>query len=91
MSKQLKHSNSYKIHYTSGPGKSYVIEPKGGELNYDLAHKNPQKFYESVIRQDVIEHKVSRQKDEDGHYVKGNHVSYSAKLNIVPTYVLDVS
>lgn len=42
----MRPSNTYRLHYTSSPDKSYVIEPRGGELNYDLAHKNPQKFYE---------------------------------------------
>ena len=42
------HSNrhsGYKLHYTASPEKSYVIEPKGGELDYELAYRNPVKFY----------------------------------------------
>ena len=30
-------------HYTTAPGKSFVIETTGP--NYDLAYKNPQKFF----------------------------------------------
>ena len=37
----MGYNDSYKIHYTASPDKSYVIEPKGGELDYDLAYKNP--------------------------------------------------
>jgi hypothetical protein len=33
-----------------------VIEPKGGEINYDLAFKNPLKFYDNVMNQDIREH-----------------------------------
>lgn len=62
-------NQSYKIHYTASPEKSYVIEPKGGELDYNLAYKNPKKFYESIIKQDIIEHKISHEKG--GHRVKG--------------------
>jgi hypothetical protein len=36
----------YSLVYTTGPEKSYVIEPHGGELNYKIAEKNPLKFYE---------------------------------------------
>lgn len=36
----------YSIIYTTGPNKSYVIEPHGGELDYNLAEKNPLKFYD---------------------------------------------
>ena len=35
-----------------------MIEPKGGELNYNLAYKNPLKFYDQVMTQDIIQHKV---------------------------------
>jgi hypothetical protein len=35
-----------------------VIEPHGGEINYELASKNPAKFYDQVINQDITKHKV---------------------------------
>jgi hypothetical protein len=47
--KNIRNTNGYKIHYTSSPEKSYVIEPKGGELDYDMAYRNPLKFYQSVM------------------------------------------
>lgn len=45
----VRHSQSYKLHYTASPDKSYVIEPKGGELDYELAYRNPVKFYNQVM------------------------------------------
>lgn len=36
----------YSLVYVTGPNKSYVIEPHQGELNYKLAEKNPEKFYD---------------------------------------------
>jgi len=36
----------YSLTYVPGPGKSYVIEPIGGELNYNIANKDPLKFYD---------------------------------------------
>lgn len=36
----------YSLTYCPSPGKSYVIEPHGGELKYNLAEKNPEKFYD---------------------------------------------
>jgi hypothetical protein len=38
----------YSLVYTT-TGKSYIVEPHGGKLNYDLAHKNPLKFYDQVF------------------------------------------
>lgn len=35
-----------------------MIQPKEGEINYDLAQKSPLKFYDKVMNADVIEHKV---------------------------------
>lgn len=48
----------YSLTYCSSPGKSYIIEPHGGELNYNLAEKNPLKFYDQVFNQDITQHKV---------------------------------
>ena len=44
----------YAFQYTTGPQKSYVIEPQGGGLNYKLAEKNPLKFYDKVLNQDIM-------------------------------------
>jgi hypothetical protein len=44
--KSGQRTQDYALHYTSSPGKSYVIEPKGGEINYRMARQNPLRFYE---------------------------------------------
>ena len=62
----------YSLTYTSSPGKSYVIEPHGGEINYKLAEKNLDKFYDQVFNQDVTKHKVRKEKDEEGSPRKRN-------------------
>lgn len=36
----------YSLVYVTGPNKSYVVEPHGGQLNYKLAHKDTLKFYD---------------------------------------------
>lgn len=48
----------YKLTYCSSPGKSYIIQPHEGELNYKLAEKNPLKFYDQVFTQEITQHKV---------------------------------
>ena len=49
---------NYKLTYCSSPGKSYVVAPHGGELNYRLVDRNPEKFYHQVFNQDITQHKV---------------------------------
>jgi len=44
--------------YSIAPGSTYVIEAQGGELPYELAEKNPQKFYSQVLNQDIKRCKV---------------------------------
>ena len=44
------------------PKKTYLIQPKEGEINYTNALKNPTKFYDRVMNQDVMEHKVEAKK-----------------------------
>lgn len=48
----------YQLTYTVDPKSTYVIQPKEGEINYDLAKKSPLKFYDKVMNAEVVEHKV---------------------------------
>lgn len=50
---------AYSLTYVVDPKKTYVIQPKEGEINYDMAQKSPLKFYDKVMSQDVMEHKVA--------------------------------
>lgn len=45
--------SDYALTYTTSPGKSYVIEPHGGSLNYDLVKKDPAKFYDKFLNQEL--------------------------------------
>jgi len=47
--------------YCSSPGRSYIIEPHGGELNYKLAEKNLNKFFDHVFNQEITQHKLKEQ------------------------------
>ena len=49
----------YSLTYTVDPKRTYVIQPREGEINYDIAEKNPLKFYDKVMNQDVLEHKIA--------------------------------
>lgn len=39
----------YSLTYVVDPKKTYVIQPKEGEINYDMAQKSPLKFYDKVM------------------------------------------
>lgn len=47
--------------FYSSPGKSYIIEPHKGEINYKLAKKDINKFYEKVFNEEVTQHKVKNE------------------------------
>lgn len=49
MTANIQRDQDYSLTYCSSPGKSYIIEPHGGALNYDIAEKNPLKFYDQVF------------------------------------------
>lgn len=61
-----------------------MIQPKEGEINYDLAHKNPLKFYDKVMQQDITEHKVQKSKQvsasEPGHLPQKKKVSKQLQM-----------
>ena len=45
-----KHSSNYGLTYVTGDGKSYRVEPKDGKIDYGMAEKNPNKFYENMLQ-----------------------------------------
>ena len=49
LSKNLAKGDEYSLTYVADPQKTYVIQPKEGEINYKLAEKNPLKFYDKVM------------------------------------------
>ena len=61
--KGVEKTEGYALQYT-GPEKSYIVEPHGGEINYKLADKNPLKFYDKVLNQDITKHKVRENKEK---------------------------
>jgi hypothetical protein len=71
LANKMKATQDYQLTYVASPKKTYVIEPKGGEINYALAHKDPLKFYDNVMSQDIREHSVAS---------KGTKVRYSNVL-----------
>lgn len=46
---QIDMQHNYSITYTVDPKRTYVIQPKEGEINYAMATKSPLKFYDKVM------------------------------------------
>lgn len=67
--RQVRDHSTYQLTYSTSPGKSYVVEPHGGELNYRLVDRNPEKFYKQVFNQDITQTKV-RESPERRHMVE---------------------
>lgn len=57
-----KCKNEYTLRYVSSPKKSYVVNPKEGEINYNLAYKNFDKFFNKVSTQKITKFRVSEDK-----------------------------
>jgi hypothetical protein len=38
----------------------YLVQPHGGELNYRLVDRSPEKFYDQVFNQEITQHKVKQ-------------------------------
>lgn len=56
------HKGDYSQTYNIAPGKSYVIEPQGGELPYEIAEQSPRKFYDKVLNQDIKKCTINKTK-----------------------------
>lgn len=61
--KETIQKGDYAFVYVPGPEKSYVIEPHGGSLNYNIVNKDPNKFYDQVFNQDLTKHTVAKDKE----------------------------
>lgn len=55
----VKYNEGYQLAYTSTPGKSYIVKPHEGELDYDLYASSPKKFFNQLCTQEVTRHQVS--------------------------------
>jgi len=56
----MQRTQEYGLTYVASPDKTYVIEPKGGMIDYSMARKNPLKFYDNVMKQDIQEHSCAK-------------------------------
>ena len=61
--RQCRDRSSYQLTYSTSPGKSYVVEPHGGELNYNLLDRHPERFYHQVFNQEITQTKVKETND----------------------------
>ena len=43
-------NGAYTLRYVASPVKSYVVNPKEGEIDYSDAYKNFNKFYDRVSK-----------------------------------------
>lgn len=50
--------NGYSIKYVSSPGKSYLVNPVDGEIDYSDAYKHYDRFYDRVANQKVVKYKM---------------------------------
>ena len=49
----------YSIKYVQSPTRSFVVNPKEGEINYEEAYKgNFHKFYNKVASQPIVKYKM---------------------------------
>ena len=79
LNENVQLEKDYSIKYTSQPGKSYIIEPHEGELNYKMAYKKPLQFYEDFFEQEITKHKVKESSPD-----RKNEVAVSSKVTKRP-------
>lgn len=60
INRKLRTNDRYTLTYCTSPDKSYVVEPSKGEIDYDNANKNLEKFYLKVMNQDITKHTLKR-------------------------------
>lgn len=75
-------NSRYSITYCTSPDKAYKIEPHQGELNYSLAARNPLAFYNSVVSQEVTQHKVRHNAANDRHSFMGDRMEFNSKITV---------
>jgi len=49
INRKLRTTDRYSLTYCPSPDRAYVVEPHKGELDYDNANKNLEKFYTKVL------------------------------------------
>ena len=62
--------NNYAIKYVASPKKSYLVNPKEGEIDYSDAKKNFNKFFNRVSQQPIVKHRITQNKKKRNNSVK---------------------
>lgn len=57
-----KSKKGYSVRYVTSPKKSYVVKPKDGEINYGLAYKDFDRFFNKVSTQKITKYRVAEGK-----------------------------
>ena len=50
--------NKYTIRYVTSPSKSYVVNPKKGKINYNLAYRDFDRFFDKVSKQPITKFRM---------------------------------
>ncbi len=51
-------ANHYTLRYVTSPSKSYVVNPQKGKINYSLAYKDFDKFFNKVSKQPITKYRM---------------------------------
>jgi hypothetical protein len=51
-------TNNYSIKYVASPTKTYLVNPKEGEIDYSKARTNFKKFYNKVANQPIVKYRM---------------------------------
>ena len=51
-------TNNYSIKYVASPRKTYLVNPKEGEIDYSKARKSFDRFFEEVSNQKVVKYRM---------------------------------
>lgn len=83
---QLNTGAKYSLTYCPSPDRAYVVEPHRGELNYDQAYKNLDKFYTKVMNQDITKHTIKAttqkfSKEETNNLKRGNSLEDASPVS----------
>ena len=56
--------NKYTIRYVASPAKTYLVNPKEGEIDYSGAYTNFGKFFKKVQNQPIVKYRITMDQDK---------------------------
>ena len=73
---------SYGVTYQIGLDKTYHVQPKHGEIDYEMAAKDPQRLYNKIVKEPIQQHEVKKSQNRRPRAIRSTSFTQNASTKV---------